>query len=91
MFDGRKWRETGKKAKLLMSGIPAPRSFWELRASLLPSTPTHQHPFLLNFYAMSLLAVNTVDRLDRPSAYFGGKVGVPLVALCAEFGLQQAK
>lgn len=23
---------------------------------------------------MSLLAVNTVDRLDRPSAYFGGKV-----------------
>ncbi|CAG8208852.1 unnamed protein product [Penicillium salamii] len=74
MFDGRKWRETGKEAKLLMrSGIPAPRSFWELRASLLPSTPTHQHPFFFNICAMSLLAVNTVDRLDRPSAYFGGK------------------
>ena len=48
--------------------------------------------FIGNAITMSLLAVNTVDRLDRPSAYYVGKVGFLLEqtailrawAICAE-------
>lgn len=51
----------------------------ELLVRLSSSSTTNffsSHPpsFLTTSFAMSLLAINTVDRLDRPSAYYIGKV-----------------
>lgn len=52
----------------------------ELQASLCrPNESLHSLTFLIPslhsaLSTMSLLAINTVDRLDRPSAYYVGKV-----------------
>jgi hypothetical protein len=41
------------------------------------STSTSTPHYTTSALTMSLLEVNTVDRLDRPSAYYAGKVRIP--------------
>lgn len=63
--------------KKLRAPLSALTSFSTTNFSFPPPSP-HSFHFC---YTMSLLAINTVDRLDRPSAYYVGKVRCSLSSL----------
>lgn len=79
--------------------LAAPRFLWSSKlllppdnrsAPLLDNFPLPRFPWpTFHFCNMSLLAVNTVDRLDRPSAYYVGKVGESTAAAWPRHGHQR--
>lgn len=78
---GKFWRRVRAPAKDGATFPAFPRQSFKPRShpGVLPSSSHCHSRFVASKYpacTMSTLLYNTVDRLDRPSAYYVGKVGI---------------